>query len=73
MHVLDRQPLRFGKGEELLGDAPHTGDEVVGDAVADEVRGADAVEGIAQRLDEVHAAGAFRVRTEAGEIEDGER
>ena len=73
MHVLDRQPLLLGEGEELLGDLPHTGDEVVGDAVADEVRGADAVEGVAQRLDEVHAAGAVRVRAEAGEVKDGER
>ena len=73
MHVLDRQPLRLGKGEELLGDLPHAGDEVVRDAVADEVGGADAVEGVAQRLDERRAGGAVRVRTEAGDVEDGER
>ena len=73
MHVLDRQPLRLGEGEELLGDLPHAGDEVVGDAVADEVGGADAVEGVAQRLDEGHAGGAIRVRAEAGDVKDGER
>ena len=73
MHVLDRQPLRLGKGEELLGDLPHAGHEVVRDAVTDEVGGADAVEGVAQRLDERHAGGAVRVRTEAGDVEDGER
>ena len=73
MHVLDRQPLSLGKGEELLGDLPHAGHELVRDAVADEVGGADAVEGVAQRLDEGRAGGAVRVRTEAGDVKDGER
>ena len=72
MHVLDRQPLGLGEGEELLGDLPNARDQVVGDAVADEVGGADAVEGVAQRLDEGRAGGAVRVRTEAGDVEDGE-
>ena len=41
--------------------------------MADEVGGADAVEGVAQRLDEGRAGGAVRVRTEAGDVKDGER
>ena len=73
MHVLDREPLRLGKGEELLGDLPHAGHEVVRNAVADEVGGADAVKGVAQCLDEGRAGVAARVRTEAGDVKDGER
>ncbi len=73
MHVLDRQPLSLRQGEELLGDPPHAGHELVGHAVADEVSGADAVEGVAQRLDERRAGGAVGVRTEVGDVQDGER
>jgi hypothetical protein len=69
VHVLDRQPLFLGEREERLRDRSYPGDEVLRDAVADEIRRADPVEGAAQRVDERCVAG---IGVEAGDVQYGE-